>query len=488
MGRLLLLPFRVIYSVYFYLLFSLILFSLYPIGKLFEIGRTERAKFLLWQGLGRMSLRTILALSGMQFTVHHRERIVRRGRVIFAANHESLLDGPLLFLLINRPNIAITAPLRSFPLVWRLWMRKLGFIEVARDLLEALEFPEAESGRAAIRHAVLILRRNIPLMIYPEGHREFRHHLLPFHSGVSRIAAEAEAPILPIALSGIDRLWPPGTLLLRPGRGLVIVGRPLRPLKKTADASTIIHQVESLERRFVRLLPGRYLSDEYLRHHHAPHGRVAAFFDFDRTIYPGYAAAAFVRPFLRRHLLRPPVAIHILRSLILESLGHLHHFRAMEQGLSGMRGWNVSVTERVIALTYQQAVKPRLIPEMRELILRHRKLGHLVFLVTEEIEPVATVIARDLHFDGFAATRLETEAGRYTGRLKGSIMYEAHKAERVRFFADRYGLDLEHSFAYADSPHDLPMLRAVGHAVCVNPKPRLLTLAKDKDWKVVHWS
>lgn len=487
MGRILLFPFRIVYSLYFYTLCSLVLFSLYPIGRLCEVGRTERAKFLLWQGLGRISLRTILALSGMRFTVHHPERIPRQGRVIFAANHESLLDGPLLFLLISRPNIAITAPLRAFPLVWRIWMRKLGFIEIAHDLLEALEFPEAESGRAAIRHAVMILRQNIPLMIFPEGHREFQHHLLPFHTGVSRIASEAESPILPIALSGIDTLWPPGSLLLRPGRGFVIVGSPLQPLGKGATPEEIIHQVEALERRFMRLLPSRYIPETFLKHHHAPRGRIAAFFDFDRTIYPGYAAAAFARTFYRRHLLNPMAAFHILFSLILEAFGQLHHFRAMQKGLVSLRGWPVGSTELTIMAAYHRLIRPRIFTAMRELLLRHRKLGHKIFLITEEIEPVAKSIARDLHFDGFAATRLEETAGCYTGRLKGNLMYEAHKAEAVQRLADQYGVDLKHSFAYADSIHDLPMLRVVGHPVCVNPTPDLLKLAKKNDWKVVRY-
>ena len=52
--------------------------------------------------------------------------------------------------------------------------------------------------------------------------------------------------------------------------------------------------------------------------------------------------------------------------------------------------------------------------------------------------------------------------------------------------AEREGIDLGTSYAYSDSESDLPMLRAVGHAVVVNPDAALRRIAGEEGWEVVE--
>ena len=47
---------------------------------------------------------------------------------------------------------------------------------------------------------------------------------------------------------------------------------------------------------------------------------------------------------------------------------------------------------------------------------------------------------------------------------------------------------MPHSYAYADSQSDLPMLRAVGHPVATNPDLALLRLARKSGWAIEEWS
>ena len=56
----------------------------------------------------------------------------------------------------------------------------------------------------------------------------------------------------------------------------------------------------------------------------------------------------------------------------------------------------------------------------------------------------------------------------------------------MRDLAEREGIDLAASFAYSDSESDLPMLRAVRHAVVVNPDPDLRRIAVQEGWEVLH--
>ena len=75
-----------------------------------------------------------------------------------------------------------------------------------------------------------------------------------------------------------------------------------------------------------------------------------------------------------------------------------------------------------------------------------------------------------LGMEGGIGTRYELDGdGRFTGRLEGPFMYGEGKLEGMRGFAESHDIDLAESWAYSDSASDLPMLRAVGNAVVVNP-------------------
>ena len=54
-------------------------------------------------------------------------------------------------------------------------------------------------------------------------------------------------------------------------------------------------------------------------------------------------------------------------------------------------------------------------------------------------------------------------------------------------FAAEHNIDLDASWAYSDSASDLPMLRAVGNAVVVNPDGALLEVARAEGWRVMRF-
>ncbi len=85
------------------------------------------------------------------------------------------------------------------------------------------------------------------------------------------------------------------------------------------------------------------------------------------------------------------------------------------------------------------------------------------------------------------ATRLETSAGRWTGRLVGEHMSGEAKARAVRDLAAQFGLSLWDSYAYGNSISDLPMLDSVGRRVAVNPPARLARIARSEGWPACNW-
>jgi HAD superfamily hydrolase (TIGR01490 family) len=131
-------------------------------------------------------------------------------------------------------------------------------------------------------------------------------------------------------------------------------------------------------------------------------------------------------------------------------------------------------------------VLPRLYPEMLARAYAHQDAGMPVYILTAASQEMADLLAHVLAFDGGLGSRSEIVDGRYTGRPSGPFNYREGKVLSMREVAEREGIDLDASFAYSDSESDLPMLRAVGHAVVVNPDADLRRIAVDEDWEVVR--
>lgn len=132
-------------------------------------------------------------------------------------------------------------------------------------------------------------------------------------------------------------------------------------------------------------------------------------------------------------------------------------------------------------------VLPRIYPQMLEVAYEHQDAGRRVYICTAASQDLAEMLARVLYFDGGAGSRLEKRDGFYTGRFEGVFCYRDGKPVRMREIAERDGLDLSASWAYSDSESDLPMLRAVGHPVAVNPDAELARVAKEEDWDVLRF-
>ena len=132
-------------------------------------------------------------------------------------------------------------------------------------------------------------------------------------------------------------------------------------------------------------------------------------------------------------------------------------------------------------------ILPRVYPEMLEVAYRHQDAGRRVYILTAASNEIAELLAHVLVFDGGIGARSEVQDGVYTGRPEGPFTYREGKAQAIREFAAREGIDLADSWAYSDSESDLPMLRVVGHPVAVNPDAVLMRVAREEGWEVMHF-
>jgi HAD superfamily hydrolase (TIGR01490 family) len=132
-------------------------------------------------------------------------------------------------------------------------------------------------------------------------------------------------------------------------------------------------------------------------------------------------------------------------------------------------------------------ILPRVYPQMLRVAWEHQDAGRRVYICTAAAHELAEVLALVLGFDGGIGARSEVRDGVYTGRPHGPFTYREGKAQAMRELAAAEGLDLSESWAYSDSESDLPMLRAVGHPVVVNPDATLARIAREEGWEVLRF-
>jgi HAD superfamily hydrolase (TIGR01490 family) len=216
----------------------------------------------------------------------------------------------------------------------------------------------------------------------------------------------------------------------------------------------------------------------------------AAFFDLDKTLMEGSSAFQFGRAAYRAGLMGR-------RQLVADGLANLR-FRlrgATDEDTSALRdrisrsleGVRVRDLERLGA-DVLGGILPRIYPQVLAIAHRHQDEGRRSYIVTAASQELAEVLARVLALDGAIGSQFsDVVDGVFTGKPAGLFIYGGGKATAIERLAAREGLDLAASYAYSDSVSDLPMLRAVGHAVVVNPDAELLRIARGEGWEVLRF-
>lgn len=97
--------------------------------------------------------------------------------------------------------------------IWPLRLPVLGFFARAAGYLSIREMLPEEFLEGAAR----LLSEGVAVVAFPEGTRSGSREMGSFHGTVFRLALQAGVPIVPVCISGNERIPPKGSLLFEPG-------------------------------------------------------------------------------------------------------------------------------------------------------------------------------------------------------------------------------------------------------------------------------
>ncbi len=194
-----------------------------------------------WSGVlfvaARLAARPALAIVGIRYRASGLDRIPAGG-VVFCSNHQSNIDPPVLFLTLHH----------RLRMLYKVEFDKIPILSHAMRVgrYVAIDRTDRQQAAAAIERAAGYIREGSSFLIFAEGTRSRTGELLPFKKGGFIMAITAQAPIVPVAVTGAREAMRKGSAIIRPVAVTVRVGHPVQTRGLTiADRDRVMADVRA---------------------------------------------------------------------------------------------------------------------------------------------------------------------------------------------------------------------------------------------------
>ncbi len=176
------------------------------------------------------------------------------GPVIFASNHQSHMDVPVILAALPGRWRARLAPamLKEFftahfhPAQHAFRQRFTNSLNyyLACFYFNTFPIPQREAGaRHTLQYIGELTGGGWSILIFPEGVRSPTGSIQEFRGGIGMIASRLGVPVVPVRIDDVDRLLPVGSQFVRPGRVRVAFGKPMH--LRGDDYAALARQVET---------------------------------------------------------------------------------------------------------------------------------------------------------------------------------------------------------------------------------------------------
>src|SRR5215467_6735237 len=167
------------------------------------------------------------------------ENVPAEGPFIIASNHLSWFDVPLIPAYFARPVIYMAKE--------ETFQSRIGWLV---RFMGAFPVKRGEADRHALRTAAEQLKEGNIIVIFPEGTRSKTHTMARGHSGLGMIALRSDVPVLPVAVTGSEKLLkkfrPPVTITY--GQPMILKPRDQKVTREDIDATTgqVMHRIAEM--------------------------------------------------------------------------------------------------------------------------------------------------------------------------------------------------------------------------------------------------
>jgi 1-acyl-sn-glycerol-3-phosphate acyltransferase len=195
-------------------------------------GRQQHAIASVWA-------RVLLRIAFSPVTLEHAERLPVGSAAVYASNHLSYYDTPVLFAKLPfQFRILAKAPLWKIPFIgW--YLQRSGQVPIDQS--------SARAGVVSLARGARTLEAGMPMVIFPEGGRAFNGELQPMLAGAAWMAIKAQVPLVPLTLVGTYEMLPIHVYALKPRPVKLIVGEPISTVgMSTKDAEALTERLRGV--------------------------------------------------------------------------------------------------------------------------------------------------------------------------------------------------------------------------------------------------
>lgn len=220
----------------------------------------------------------------------------------------------------------------------------------------------------------------------------------------------------------------------------------------------------------------------------APSGpQIGAFFDYDGTLIDGYSAAAYFTDRIKRGDMGAKELIDTLKLARKKDLSDAEFGEVIGKGILDWAGMREDEMRALWQRLWLSSIGSTLFPESWKLVRAHQQKGHTVAVASSATRYQIEPLAAEYGIQHIIATEVKIRSGKLTGGVDGQPAWGGGKAAAVKAFAAKQGVELKHSYGYANGNEDIAFLQSVGHATAIQPKEQLEQTAIAAGWPVLRF-
>ena len=186
--------------------------------KLAGQGRIGKLLYAVIRGILLLLCRLYFRLS-----VKGRENVPKTGAFILAPIHRSNVDTP----------ISCAATTRRLRYMGKDSLFKIKPVGAVLAALGGFPVTRGTADLEALKRCLEVLALGEPIVMFPEGTRQFGETVQPLFDGAAYLAIKANVPIIPVGIGGTQDVMPKGKKIIYPKKCTMIIGAPIYPPVKT---------------------------------------------------------------------------------------------------------------------------------------------------------------------------------------------------------------------------------------------------------------